>query len=71
VPGTEQPTDHGRWSVGYTGVFQHTPTRKHYRLNWSRGATECQDESPFEYTDPDPVEVEQREVTAIQWVPVA
>ena len=51
-------TGTSRWSIQYEGVFQHGPTGKFYQLCWSVGATEQQDESPFEYEDPTPVEVE-------------
>jgi hypothetical protein len=59
-----------RWSIGYSGVFKHKESDKFYKLNWYQGATECQDEKPFEYTEPDPVEVEPVEVTVVQYKPV-
>lgn len=70
VKGTVKIIDQGRWSTASEGVFLHKPSGKHYLLNWSQGSTESQDESPFEYSDPDPVEVESKEVTVIEWVPV-
>jgi len=70
VKGTEQIIDQRRWSTTSEGVFLHKPSGKHYLLSWSRGSTESQDESPFEYSDPDPIEVEPKEVTVTKWVPV-
>jgi hypothetical protein len=54
-----------RWSIHKSGVFKHLPTNKFYRLKWSEGATEYQDERPFEYSDPDPIEVRPVEKTII------
>ena len=56
-----------RWSIIHEGVFEHLPTGKFYQLCWSVGATEQQDESPFEYEDPEPVEVEQIERLVNVW----
>lgn len=58
-----------RWSIRLTQVFRHVPTKKYYRLCWSEGATEQQDELPFEYETPEPIEVVQKEVKVLQWVP--
>ena len=68
VPGTEQIVDQGRWSTTFSAVFQHKPTGKHYSLYWARGSTEQQEQSPFEYDDPDLYEVELREVTKKKWM---
>lgn len=38
-----------RWSVDHWGVFAHEG--KFYRTTYSVGATEQQDESPYEYED--------------------
>lgn len=59
--------DTRRWSIDYSGIFKHIPTQKFYRLYWSVGATEQQDESPFEYDNPDPIEVHQLEKTILVW----
>lgn len=65
---TKRPTNHGRWSVSYEEVFEHKPSGKFYLFEWTIGATESQDESPFEYTkEYEPIEVEKREVTREQW----
>jgi hypothetical protein len=46
---------HGRWSVGYKLIFRivEDPVR-YYSVLYSIGATESQDEGPFEY-DKDPI----------------
>ena len=54
--------DTSRWSIMYEGVFLHIPSDKHYSLSWSVGATEQQDEHPFEYED----EVEATEVVQVE-----
>jgi len=62
--------DKTRWSVIYHGVYKHLPTNKFYSVDWSVGATEQQDESPFEYDkEVEFIEVEPREVTVIKWIP--
>lgn len=56
--------DTSRWSLLYQLVFLDKTTGKFYSTCYSCGATECQDESPFEYegdtiecTEVTPVEV--------------
>lgn len=41
----------GRWSVNYELVFKNKATGKFYMTGYSRGATEQQNEAPFEYAD--------------------
>ena len=63
--------DNSRWSIFHEGIFKHTLTGRHYEFFWSVGATESQDERPFEGEDEvKPVEVAQREVLVKQWVPL-
>jgi len=59
--------DHRRWSVGHTIIFMFDG--KFYKTSYSVGATEYQDEQPFEYCDDeiDCVEVEPVKVTAIEY----
>ena len=45
----EEPVDTSRWSIQYEVIFKEIKTGKHYRTYWQRGATEYQDEQPFEY----------------------
>jgi hypothetical protein len=62
--------DVGRWSVSYDYVFKYEG--KFYSAPYSVGATEMQDEGPWEYDD-DPVTVvivEPVEVTVIEYVSV-
>ena len=41
--------DTGRWSHIYERVYQDLSTGKYWSTSYSTGATECQDESPYEY----------------------
>lgn len=59
--------DNSRWSITHEGIFQHGPTGKFYQMSYSVGATEQQDERPFEYYDPEPVEVHQVEKLVKVW----
>lgn len=59
-----------RWSAMYIGYFLHSPTNTTYKLEWQEGLTESQDERPFDYTEPELVEVVQRPKTIMVWVPV-
>lgn len=42
-------TDTGRWSVHYALTFKDKASGKFYATDYRRGATEQQDESPFEF----------------------
>jgi hypothetical protein len=53
--------DTSRWSIIYSLVFKHDG--KFYATSYSVGATEQQDESPFEYS---PDEVECKEVFPVE-----
>lgn len=62
--------DNGRWSIYHEIVFE-DKDGKHYSAGYSVGATESQDESPWEYNSQiECTEVEQKPVTIIEWVPV-
>lgn len=41
--------DTSRWSVQYEQILKHKESGKYYVTYYSRGATEMQDESPYEY----------------------
>jgi len=43
----EEIVDHSRWSIHHRRVFKHDG--KFYETYYSHGATEYQDESPYEY----------------------
>ena len=61
--------DHTRWSVIHQIVFKYKD--KYWRTNYSVGATESQDEMPWEFDDyVTCTEVERREVTKTEWVAV-
>lgn len=59
----EEITDTSRWSVHYRAVFKYQD--KFYSATYSIGATEMQDERPFEY---DPCMVECPEVVPVERV---
>lgn len=50
--------DSSRWSLIYDQVIQDVETGKYYVTSYSVGATECQEESPYEY-EPDEIEVKE------------
>jgi hypothetical protein len=61
--------DNGRWSIYHICVFENDG--KFYQAGYSVGATECQDESPWEYEDNiECTEVELKSVMVEKWVPV-
>ena len=64
-------TDTSRWSVHHELVFRPEGEEKLYRASYSVGATEQQDEGPWEYEETvDTVEVEAYEKTVTDYRPV-
>lgn len=57
---SDEITDHSRWAVGHTILF--IDGGKFYRAYYRVGATECQDETPWEYEE----EVECQEVRPVE-----
>jgi len=59
-----------RWSELHEIVFTHDS--KFYKSHYSRGLTECQDESPYEYDGDmiEVVEVKPVEVVATKYIPI-
>ena len=58
-----------RWSIIHEIVFE--DNGKFYMTTYSAGATECQDEIPWEYDDEIKcTEVELKEVKVKKWIPV-
>lgn len=56
-----------RWSIQHKIIFEHQG--KFYRAYYSIGATEMQDESPWEYEDEvECVEVELKKVEVLKWI---
>jgi hypothetical protein len=55
-------TDTSRWSIHHTIIFEHEG--KYYKTYYSEGATEMQDERPWEYDD----EIECTEVHQVDKV---
>lgn len=65
----DEIVDTGRWSIYHRIVF--SDNGKFYETSYSEGATECQDERPWEYEDEiECTEVELKEVKVKKWVPV-
>jgi hypothetical protein len=63
----DEITDNGRWSIYHRCIFE--DNGKFYETHYSVGATESQDESPWEYEENvDCFEVELKEVTVKKWV---
>lgn len=61
--------DTTRWSIIHEIVFE--DNGKFYMTTYSEGATEYQDERPWEYDDEiECTEVELKEVKVKKWVPV-
>lgn len=61
--------DTTRWSIIHEIVFE--DNGKFYSATYSEGATECQDERPWEYeSEVECEEVELREVVVKKWMPV-
>lgn len=61
--------DTSRWSHIHERVYEDLNTGKFYRTTYRVGATECQDERPYEYDgeEVDFEEVEQYEVKQIKY----
>ncbi len=67
---SDEVYDTTRWSTLSELIFQ--SGEKFFQVCYSKGSTEMQDESPFEY-EPDEVECNEvipKEVTKIEYVPV-
>jgi len=61
--------DTTRWSIVHEIVFENNG--KFYQTTYSEGATEMQDERPWEYEDEiECIEVELREIKIKKWMPV-
>lgn len=62
--------DNSRWSVHSRLVFSHGD--RCYQVDYSRGATEYQDERPFEYASENVIciEVKKTPVTVMKYLPV-
>ncbi len=62
--------DHTRWSVHYRMVFKFQ--ERYFETHYSTGATETQDEYPYDYC-PDQIECQEvvpQEKTVIEYVPL-
>lgn len=65
----EELIDTTRWSHIYERVYKDLDSGKYYTTSYSTGATECQDESPYEYDgdEIELIEVEPYEVKVIKY----
>ena len=48
---TSEIVDNSRWSILYEDVYQRLSDKKFFKTTYSKGATELQDERPYEYGD--------------------
>lgn len=63
----DEIVDNSRWSIQHAIIFEHEG--KFYRTYYSVGATEIQDESPWEYEDEvECFEVVKAKVVKEEWV---
>jgi hypothetical protein len=72
-PVKDKVVGNSRWSIQHSLVFQDKTSGRFYEVEYSVGATEQQDEGPFEY-EGDDIEVtevrpQQRTVTVYEPVP--
>lgn len=62
-------TDTGRWNIEHELIFLDPADNKYYRTSYREGATELQDERPWEYNDTvEAVEVEKKLVIKEEFV---
>ena len=60
-------TSHSRWSVQHRVVLYHIPTDTYWQSHYSVGATEYQDESPWQHYSPKFKQVWPYQVTVTQY----
>ncbi len=70
IPIEEDTIDSSRWSIQHKVIFKDKNTGKTYVSFYSVGATEMQDESPYEWDGKEIEcdEVKQEKVEALIWV---
>jgi len=67
----EKMEDTTRWSIHYSAIHKQISTGKYFIFYFSRGATEMQDEEPYEYEDKVIIQEVKKELVQVeQWVPV-
>lgn len=69
---SERIIDTSRWSINYEAIFRDKSTDKVYLTFFDKGATEMQEEHPYEWASDmiDCTEVELQLVTKEEWVAV-
>jgi len=60
--------DHNRWSVIHKIIVQRNSDGKYFQDHYSVGATENQDEGPYEWDNPSFTEVFPVETTIIEYI---
>ena len=63
--------DQSRWTTAHMAIVQRESDGKTFRTYYQVGSTEYQDESPFEYTDVEFIEVAPKETVVTVYEPVA
>ena len=48
---TSEIVDNTRWSIVYEDVYQRLSDKKFFKTTYRKGATEMQDERPYEYVE--------------------
>ncbi len=65
---SDEMTSQSRWSIHHCVVVKREADGKYFEGTYSKGATENQDESPFEYEEPNFLQVWPKEKTVIEYV---
>ncbi len=60
--------DHSRWSVAHEVIVQRISDGKYFSSSYSVGATESQDQCPYEYDDLKFIEVKPVEKVVIEYI---
>ena len=63
-------TSHSRWDIYYTIVVQRISDGKYFQDTYSVGATEYQEERPWDSSDPNFIEVVPVEKIVIEYIPI-
>jgi hypothetical protein len=63
----EEITSVDRWTYNTHVIVKQVSTGKYFSSNYSQGNTENQDSSPYEYDDPDFIEVVPYETTVTKY----
>ena len=67
----EEPISKSRWSINHTNIIKQLSTNRFFSTHFQRGATEYQEQEPYEY-EPEEIELVEFvpvEVTVTKYVP--